>query len=208
MFKAFYPMLKRRGVKDVYDFEMSVYPAIMAMEYEGFPVDLTLMDKVRQELTMAQQECAKAVFKMTGDSFSLSQAEIKRWIMFGEGKQRFGDSKRPLKTQGLKARNRTKETGAPAVTAEVLQFYADKANPMAERLLEWSALEKLRGTFIEGLSAHLRHPDTDDLPTIHTVLQAARHRDRAGSQPTHRTCSSFPVAQRSGISSWPVTVTS
>ena len=56
MFKAFYPMLKRRGVQDVYDFEMSVYPAIMEMEYQGFPVDLTLMDKVRQELTEAQHD--------------------------------------------------------------------------------------------------------------------------------------------------------
>ena len=56
------------------------------------------------------------------------------------------------------------------MTAEVLQFYADKGNTMAERLLEWSALEKLRGTFIEGLSAHLRYSGTD-LPTIHTSFK-------------------------------------
>ena len=170
MFKAFYPMLKRRGVQDVYDFEMSVYRVIMEMEYEGFPVDLTLMDKVRRELAEAQHECTKAVFKMAGDTFNLSQADVKRWIMFGEGRQRFGDSKRPLKTQGLKVRNRTKESRIPAVTADVLQHYADKGNVMAERLLEWSALEKLRGTFIEGLSSHLRYTDTD-LPTVHTSFK-------------------------------------
>ena len=80
MFKAFYPMLKRRGVQDVYDFEMSVYPVIMEMEYQGFPVDLTLMDKVRQELTQAQHESSRGRYKMAGDSSALSQAEIKRWV--------------------------------------------------------------------------------------------------------------------------------
>ena len=44
-------MLERKGVQDVYDFEMSVYPVMMEMEYAGFPVDLTQMDAVREELT-------------------------------------------------------------------------------------------------------------------------------------------------------------
>jgi DNA polymerase-1 len=56
----------------------------------------------------------------------------------------------------------------PQVTQAVLESYADRGNRMAELFLEWSLMEKLRGTFVEGLSALLTYHDGDDLPRIHT----------------------------------------
>ena len=170
MFQAFHPMLERKGVQAVYDFEMLLYPVVMDMEYAGMPVDLTQMDAVRVELTKRLGEVEQQVWKMAGDQFSLSHTESKRWVMFGEGKRAFGESKRPLKTQNLKVRDRTPETRQPAVTASVLEYYSDRGNEMAELFMEWSALEKLRGTFIEGLSGHLLH-NGDELPTVHTSFK-------------------------------------
>ena len=39
------------------------------------------------------------------------------------------------------------------VTGAVLEYYADRGNRMAELLKTWAELEKLRGTFIEGITA-------------------------------------------------------
>jgi DNA polymerase I-like protein with 3'-5' exonuclease and polymerase domains len=49
MFQRFFPLLERRGLQGVYDFEMSVYPIIMEMEQRGFPVDLGMMDIARKD---------------------------------------------------------------------------------------------------------------------------------------------------------------
>jgi DNA polymerase-1 len=170
MFQAFSPMLARRGVQDVYDFEMSIYPVIMDMEYEGFPVDLSKLELVRAYLQDTIAEVEAKVWRLSGDKFMLSNTEAKRWVMFGEGVPVYGESKRQLRSQKLKVRDRTKETKKPAITQAVLEYYSDRGKDLATWLLEWSALEKLRGTFIEGLSSHLRYPPKG-LPTIHTSFK-------------------------------------
>ena len=167
MFQTYYPLLAKRGVLDTYEFEMSMYPVIMAMEYAGFPVDTSNMDLVRDDLLRQQQAIKEEAWSAAGDSFPLSNTDAKRWIMFGEGKREHGSTKRPLKSQNLKVRSRTKENQIPQVTQEVLEYYADTGNRMAQLFLDWSVTEKLRGTFIEGLNNFL-YRDGDGLPTIHT----------------------------------------
>ena len=167
MKQAYYPLLAKRGVLDTYEFEMSMYPVIMAMEYAGFPVDTSNMDLVRADLESQQLKIQEEAWSRAGDSFPLSNTDAKRWIMFGEGKREHGLTKRPLKSENLKVRSRTKETKLPQVTQEVLEFYADNGNRMARLFLDWSISEKLRGTFIEGLGNFL-YRDGDGLPTLHT----------------------------------------
>jgi len=179
MYQAFFPLLKRRGVQAVYDFEMSLYPIIMAMEYEGFPFDLSQMDEVRKELKDRQADVEQKVWNQTGDTFPLSNTNAKRWVMFEEatrdketGKRipEYGNSNRLLRSQKLPVRSRTPGQRLPQVTQTVLEYYSDDGNKMAELFLEWSLLEKLRGTFIDGLEKHLRYP-RQGLPTIHTSFK-------------------------------------
>ena len=160
-------MVIRKKLTSIYDFEMKVYPVLMAMEQAGFPVDLSKMDQVRADLEHRIAEVEQECFLLAGDEFKLSDTGAKRWVLFGEGIPEYGLSKRQLKSQRLPVLSRTPERKEPAVTAEVLDRYANLGNKMATLLAEWSGLEKLRGTFIEGLSKHLvnRH---GDLPTIHT----------------------------------------
>ena len=170
IFQNWYPLLTKRGVKQVYDFEMELYPVIMDMEYQGFPVDPSAMGKVREELMNRQQSVQQDAWSIAGDQFSLSNPDVKRWVMFGEGEPVTGDAGYQLVTQGLSPRGRTEKTDRAQLTQEVLEFYAERGNHMAELLLEWSLMEKLRGTFIEGLTAHLRYPPIG-LPTIHTSFK-------------------------------------
>ena len=167
MKQAFYPLLAKRGVLDTYEFEMSMYPTIMDMEYAGFPVDTSNMDLVRADLESQQTKLKEEAWSKAGDEFPLSNTDAKRWVMFGEGTYVCGKNKRALKSQNLKVISRTKETKIPQVTQAVLEHYSDKGNRMASLFLEWSISEKLRGTFIEGLGSFL-YRDGDGLPTLHT----------------------------------------
>ena len=181
-FCYFFPRLIRKGLLPIYEFEMTLYPVLMEIEQHGFSVDPGRLDGVRRDLEENLRRLEQQVWLLAGDQFPLSNTDAKRWIMFGEGKPAFGtvmdpdspnygrSTRRPLKSQKLRVISRTEETDVPQITKYVLEYYADRGNKMAEWLLEWSLLEKLRGTFITGLGNLLT--DTGGaLPTIHTSFK-------------------------------------
>ena len=167
MYRYFSQRLDSKGVRAAYDFEMSFYPVIMAMEHAGFPVDLSKRDEVREELVTRIGEVEDECYHIADGEFPLSHLDYKRWVLFGEGTRMHDPKgKQPLKTQKLRVLTRTKETRQPQVTQAVLEHYADKGVRIAELLLEWSTLEKLRGTFV-GEPGH-----GDEEPTgIYRFLQ-------------------------------------
>jgi DNA polymerase-1 len=182
-FRYFLPRLKRKSLMPVYQFEMDLYQVLMEIEQTGFTINPNGLDAVRQDLLDAISKIENEAWIAAGDTFALSHTDSKRWILFGEGaKPAFGtvqdptdpnhgrSTRRPLKSQKLKVLARTKETEVPQVTQAVLEYYAERGNRMAELFLEWSLLEKLRGTFIEGLSS-LLVPHDGGLPTIHTSFK-------------------------------------
>lgn len=177
-FKAKYPRLARRGVQSVYDFEMSLYRTVMAMEYEGFPLDTSKQQAVREELEKRIKEVNEEAWGIAGGEFPMSNLEYKRYVLFGEFYHDKRDlqrayapgEKKQLATLKLKALVRTKETQRASVSQAVLEHYASRGVRMAELLLEWSALEKLRGTFIEGLGRFLIYGD-GEFPTVHTSFK-------------------------------------
>jgi len=175
--------LARKKLLPVYDFEMEIYPTLIDIEQGGFSVDPDQLGEVRIELMEGIQRLEEEAWTLAGDTFQLSHTDTKRWVMFGERettKPAFGtvvdrddpnfgaSTRRPLKSQNLRVISRTTETRVPQVTQAVLESYADRGNRMAELFLEWSLMEKLRGTFVEGLSALLTYHDGDPLPRIHT----------------------------------------
>lgn len=174
--------LERKGLRQVYDFEMQVYPSIMAMETHGFPIDLSKMNEVRADLESRIAEIEGQAWWLAGDQFSLSNLDAKRWVLFGEGSRKngsgeaipvYGFNKVKLKSQNLHIRSRTEKSDVPQVTGQVLEYYADRGNRMAELLKTWAEYEKLRGTFIEGITGFL-NPHSDGLPTIHSSFHLHR----------------------------------
>lgn len=180
LFNLWSTRLRRKKLQHVYDFEMELYPVLIDIEQGGFTVDQSQLANVRQELMDRIAKVEQEAWVIAGDTFSLSHTDTKRWVMFGEGKPAFGtvidkdsdsygkSTRRKLGTQGLRVLSRTTETRVPQVTQAVLEAYADRGNRMAELFLEWSLMEKLRGTFVEGIGALLTFHDGDPMPRIHT----------------------------------------
>lgn len=176
MFKYFFPRLRRKDLTRVYEFEMAFYEVVMAIEMAGFPVERANLRKVRADLEHQIHDIEQAVWTEAGGQFPMSNTNARRWVMFGEGKVAYPTdlttgkvlSKRPLKTQGLRALSHTKKTGIAQITQPVLEAYANRGNRMAQWFLDWSNAEKLRGTFIEGIDGLLSPSVPGQLPHIHT----------------------------------------
>lgn len=183
-YRHHYQRLVRRGWKAVYDFEMSLYPLIMDIERTGFPIDQTAMEEVRTELKASIAAIERRCYQIVGDEFPMSEMKWKRYLLFDEwvkergpnqppqvlrGVPRYSPQRRLLTTQALRPLSRTPKQNLAQVTQGVLEAYSD-TNELARLFLEWSRLDKLRGTFVDGLTEWL-HPHNGALPTVHTSFK-------------------------------------
>jgi len=139
-----YPRLAKNGLQQAYDVEMELYGVLMEMECNGFPVDITQLASVGKELEQQIAAVEGRVWSIAGYQFPLSNTDTKRKLLFG-----------PVSEggQGLKPLSHT-ELGTPQSNRQMLEYYAER-NELAAEMLEWSKLEKLRGTFVVGLMQHL-----------------------------------------------------
>lgn len=170
MFRRWLPIMEKRGFRPVYDLEMALYPLLMQMEYDGFQIDPSVLGTVRQGLESEIHRIEQAAYKRAGGEFPLSNLTAKRWVLFGTG-----DPVGTLKSEHLKVLSLTPKEKLPQLNKATLDHYADR-NQMAELFRDWSAYEKLRGTFVEGMNPDREDtivyvsPDTG-VPTIHTSFK-------------------------------------
>ncbi len=166
MWQLHFPKLSRYDLEEAYAFEMELYPILMQMEFDGISIDMSKRQEVADDLHAKLLFVEVEVHHLAGDQFQMSNTNAKRWVMFGEGTPQWGTSKRQLKSQNLTPLSYTEKTGTPQLNQAALEYYAEKGNRMAELLLEWSTLEKLRGTFVDGMDKFLVYQS--ELPTLHT----------------------------------------
>jgi DNA polymerase-1 len=145
-FRNQFPRLAKQGLTEAYKVEMDLYGVLMRMECNGFPVDGKRMDVVKSELEEELRSVAGEAWSIAGYQFEMTNLNIKRDLLFNPKK---------LGGQGLKPKSYTEKTNTAQLNKATLEYYAERGNRLAQVFLEFSALEKLRGTFIEGLGKHL-----------------------------------------------------
>ena len=156
-YKMMSRLLRRDGLEEAMQVEMDLYPVVMDIEREGFPVDRSIKDKVGEILKAEIGEIEEKVWDLAGDRFPLSNTNKRRYVLFGESDTKgnsFGDHRRKLRSERLPVIARTPKDRLPQLTQPLLEWYAQE-NYVAELFLRWSELEKLRGTFIDGLDRWL-----------------------------------------------------
>ncbi len=155
------PMLVERGVDGVYrDLELPLVPILADMEKIGVRVDartlLAQAARVESELNAR----SSAIFSMAGEEFNISSPKQLAEILFEK-----------LKLPVLK---RTGTSRAPSTAVEVLEELA-LGHDMPRLILEWRALAKLKGTYIDALP-QLVNPETGRVHTSFNQAVAATGR--------------------------------
>ena len=155
------PMLVEQGVDGVYrDLELPLVPILADMEKIGVRVDartlLAQAARVESELNAR----SSAIFSMAGEEFNISSPKQLAEILFEK-----------LKLPVLK---RTGTSRAPSTAVEVLEELA-LGHDMPRLILEWRALAKLKGTYIDALP-QLVNPETGRVHTSFNQAVAATGR--------------------------------
>jgi DNA polymerase I len=154
-------LLRREELETVYrDLELPLIPVLVTIEQAGIRVDgpalLAQSHHVDRELATRSAQ----IFEMAGEEFNINSPKQLSEILFEK-----------LQLPALK-RNAKTRTASTAV--EVLEELA-LAHDLPRLILEWRALQKLKGTYIDALP-QLVHPDTGRVHTCFNQAVAATGR--------------------------------
>jgi DNA polymerase I len=155
------PMLATQEVESVYrDLELPLVPILADLEKAGIRVDGRALTSQATLVERELNEHSTAIYAMAGEEFNINSPKQLAEILFDK-----------LKLPVVK---RTGASRAPSTAVEVLEELA-LAHDMPRLILEWRALAKLKGTYIDALP-QLINPDTGRVHTSFNQAVAATGR--------------------------------
>lgn len=132
--------LKARNLEALlHDIEIPLIPILAKMERHGMFLDVEVLQTLSTKVTQEIAACQQAIFALSGEEFNINSPKQLSEVLFTK-------LLLPLPTK------RGKEM--PSTSIEVLEALAD-AYPIAQKIIEYRALEKLRSTYIDALPAEI-----------------------------------------------------
>ncbi|MDQ2104288.1 DNA polymerase I [Azospirillum isscasi] len=176
-------VLKPRLVDDrmvtVYEtLERPLVPVIADMESCGIRVDRAALARLSQDLAVRMAEIEKEVHGHAGRSFNIGSPKQLGEILFDEMK--LGTGKKG-------------KTGAYSTDSSVLEELAEQGHVIAQRVLDWRQLAKLKNTYTDALQAQI----VEGTERVHTAFaMAATNTGRLSS--TDPNLQNIPVRTEEG----------
>jgi DNA polymerase-1 len=118
-----------------YDVELPLADVLREMEKVGMPVDVATLEEVGRELETRIEGLEAGIFEEVGHPFNIGSPKQLGEVLFVE--------------MGIPPTRKTK-TGY-STDAKVLQQLALQGHTIAEKIVEYRELAKLKGTYIDGL---------------------------------------------------------
>jgi DNA polymerase-1 len=155
------PMLAAQELESVYrDLELPLVPILADLERAGIRIDGRVLSAQATRVEKELQDRSTAIFRMAGEEFNINSPKQLAEILFDK-----------LKLPVIK---RTGSTRTPSTAVEVLEELA-LAHDLPRLILEWRALAKLKGTYIDALP-QLINPETGRVHTSFNQAVAATGR--------------------------------
>ncbi len=142
------------------DLELPLIPVLVAIERAGIRIDGPALASQAQHVDRELATLSARIFDLAGESFNINSPKQLAEILFDK-----------LQLPALKRNAKTK---APSTAVEVLEELA-LGHDMPRLILEWRALQKLKGTYIDALP-QLAHPETGRVHTCFNQAVAATGR--------------------------------
>jgi len=145
--------LEENNLKNLYEsIELPLTEVLARMEYTGILVDREILQDLSIEFEKALDQKAALIYQIAGDEFNIQSPKQLAHILFDK--------------MGLRVLKKTKS--GPSTDTSVLEELALE-HPVAEQVLVYRTLSKLKGTYADALPK-LVHPDTG---RIHTSFNQA-----------------------------------
>jgi DNA polymerase I len=155
------PKLAEAGLDEVYrTLELPLVPVLVDMEQAGVRVDGPALAAQSHRIEQEMQALGARIFELAGGEFNINSPRQLGEILFDK-----------LQLPALK---RTGKTRAVSTAVEVLEELA-LTHDLPRLVLEWRALQKLKGTYIDALP-QMVHPQTGRVHTCFNQAVAATGR--------------------------------
>ena len=155
------PRLAREGVASVYErLERPLIAVLADMEAAGIAIDDGFLRRLSNDFASRIAELETNIHEMAGTSFNVASPKQLGEILFDQ--------------MGLEGGKKSK-TGAYATGAEILEELAANDVPIAQKVLDFRQLSKLKSTYTDALVASL-HPQTKRVHTSYSMVGASTGR--------------------------------
>lgn len=149
LYEIFKLALRAQKMEDLFQgIEMPLLPVLIAMEEEGVNIDTDLLREMSKEIEKELKELERHIFTIAGEVFNINSPKQLAHILFTK--------------LMLPVVKRTK-TG-PSTDVEVLEELASQKFEIAEKLMDYRQLTKLKNTYIDVLPT-LIHAKTGRIHT-------------------------------------------
>jgi DNA polymerase-1 len=153
--------LERLGLDAVYrDLELPLVPVLVRLERTGIRVDRQALAAQSRHIERELSTLGARIYELAGEPFNINSPKQLSDILFGK-----------LELPSLK---RTGKTRTASTAVDVLEELA-LGHELPRLVLEWRALQKLKGTYIDALP-ELVHPGTGRVHTSFNQAVAATGR--------------------------------
>jgi len=149
------PKLVAEGKTTVYEtLERPLVPVLADMEAAGIVIDADLLRKLSNDFAKDMLKLEKEIHKLAGGEFNIGSPKQLGEILFDRQKIPGG---------------RKTKTGAWSTDVDVLEDLAAQGHEIAQKVLDWRTLAKLRGTYTDALPTYV-NPETG---RVHTSFAMA-----------------------------------
>jgi DNA polymerase-1 len=160
-----YMLLKPKLVeaRKVTVYETLERPLVMVladMERAGITIDPELLRRLSNDFGKTQGGLEIEIHKLAGQDFNIGSPKQLGEILFDK-----------MAIQG----GRKTKTGAWSTDADVLEEVAAQGHPIAQKVLEWRGLAKLRGTYTDALPGYI-NPKTGRVHTSYAMASTSTGR--------------------------------
>ena len=133
--------------------ERPLVPVLQHMEATGIRVDRAVLSRLSGEFAQKMAAMEADIYDAAGESFNIASPKQLGDILFGK--------------MGLPGGKKTK-TGAWGTGADVLEGLAAEGHDLAQYVLDWRGLAKLKSTYTDALPDFL-HPETGRIHTSYSL---------------------------------------
>ncbi|HYO13898.1 MAG TPA: DNA polymerase I [Thermoanaerobaculia bacterium] len=119
------------------EIEAPLVPVLLRMEEEGILLDSGYLQEMSVELGKEIAELEKEIYKQAGEEFNIGSPQQLGFVLFEK--------------MQLPVLKRTQKTKSYSTGAETLEELARRGYPIAEHLLRWRELTKLKSTYVDAL---------------------------------------------------------
>jgi len=160
LYRRFDPLIDRLGIRSLCDLEMTNLSGIIDMMLHGAPVDGSVLEEFGRELRERKVVIQTEIYKRAGRVFNLNSPKQKVEVLYLP-RSKGGQGLKPQKLTkgGLKKKRNGQEITLYdySTDSDALEPYAN--NPVVAKILEYQAVDKLIGTYVDGILGVEGDPD-------------------------------------------------